>query len=82
VLRTSNSYLDGERRVPERFFMRVCADLRSVINHTRVASYLLNDKELLQVREHSYLWSAADPTLPSPLSWYGPLTTRRCCSCC
>jgi len=27
-----------------------------------------------QVREHSYLWSSVDPTLPYPLPCYGPLT--------
>jgi len=26
-----------------------------------------------QVWEHTHLWSAVDPTLPSPLSCYGPL---------
>jgi len=28
-----------------------------------------------QVRKHYHLWSAVDPTLPSPLPCYGPLTS-------
>ena len=32
-----------------------------------------------QVREHSYLWSSVDPTLPYPLPCYGLLTCWTCC---
>ena len=31
-------------------------------------------RNLEQVRQHSYLCSAVEPTLPSLLPWYGPLT--------
>ena len=48
--------------------------------------------ELAKVRELAHLWSSVDPTLPSPLSCYGPLTAHElakadasigiCCCCC
>ena len=38
-----------ERRVNEQLFMRLCADLRSIITHRRIAGRVIEDPSLLQL---------------------------------